>query len=98
MIALDGATVFALLLASALAGALLGIAPVWRRTLGGGGDLPIRRMLAARGEAATLEAELRCALCSGRRTCLKRRAPLPDCPNATLFRPGASGTTAAPPA
>jgi hypothetical protein len=98
MTALDGSTVFALLLASALGGALLGIAPVWRRTLGGGGELPIRRMLAARGEAATLEAELRCALCSGRRTCLKRASPLPDCPNAALFRTGASGTTAAPPA
>jgi hypothetical protein len=96
MIAFDGPTIFALLLASALAGALLGIAPTWRRTLGGGGDLPIRRMLAARGESATLEAEVRCALCSGRRACLRRKAPLPDCPNAALFRTGASGKTAAP--
>lgn len=93
---IDAATVFALLLASALAGALLGVVPTWRRTLGGGGDLPIRRMLAARGESPTLEAELRCALCAGRLICLKRKSPLPDCPNAALFRTGASGTTAAP--
>lgn len=90
----DLSTVIVLMLAAALAGALLGVLPEWRRLTGGG--LPIHRHLGT--DDLPLEAELRCALCSGRERCARRAAPLEDCPNAALFRKGASRTKAAPPA
>ena len=93
MSGLDAATVFVLLLAAALAGALVGVLPEWRRLMSG--DLPIRRHLAAE---ASFDARLRCALCAGRAACARRAAPLPECPNAALFSRAASGTPAAPPA
>jgi hypothetical protein len=88
----DLSTVIVLMLAAALAGALLGVLPEWRRLMGGG--LPIHRHLGV--ERLPFEAELRCALCSGRERCARRAAPLADCPNAALFRKEASGTKAAP--
>lgn len=86
---IDAPTVFVLLLASALAGALLGVAPAWRRLMGGDATLPVRRLLLRRGESPTLGQEMRCALCPVRRECARRvaagGAPLENCPNAALF-------------
>lgn len=90
----DASTVIVLMLAAALAGALLGLLPEWRRMMNGG--LPIHRHLRRAGASAAFEAELRCALCAGRQECARRAAPLPDCPNAALFRKDASGKTAVP--
>ncbi|HEX6265819.1 MAG TPA: hypothetical protein VFZ81_02860 [Burkholderiales bacterium] len=92
--AIDTSTVIVLMLASALAGALLGVLPEWRRLMSG--ELPIRKHLQRQGGHPSFEAELRCALCAGRKACARRATPLPDCPNAVLFRAGASGTPAAP--
>ena len=89
----DASTVVVLMVAAALAGALLGVLPEWRRMMNGG--LPIHKHL-RRGASVPLEAELRCALCAGRQECARRAAPLPDCPNAALFRKDASGKTAVP--
>jgi hypothetical protein len=89
----DASTVIVLMLAAALAGALLGVLPEWRRLMNGG--LPIHKHL-RRGASAPFEAELRCALCAGRQECAQQAAPLADCPNAALFRKDASGTKAAP--
>lgn len=94
MIALDAATVFVLLPAAALAGALASVLPQWRRLVSG--DLPIHKHLAH--EAPPFDALVRCALCAGSRTCARRSSPLPECPNAGLFSRAASRTTAAPPA
>jgi hypothetical protein len=89
----DAPAVIVLMLAAALAGALLGVLPEWRRMMNGG--LPIHKHL-RRAASVPLEAELRCALCAGRQECARRAAPLPDCPNAALFRKDASGKTAVP--
>ena len=91
---IDISTVIVLILAAALAGALVGVLPEWRRLMSG--DLPIRKHLHPGHESPAFEATLRCALCAGRQACAKRSAPLPDCPNGALFRQAVSGTTAAP--
>ena len=91
----DTSTVIVLMLASALVGALLGVLPAWRRLVSGGEDPPIRKLLGRRGQSPSFDAVVRCALCAGRQECAKRATPLEDCPNAALFRTGASGTTAA---
>jgi hypothetical protein len=90
----DASTVIVLMLAAALAGALLGVLPEWRRLMSGA--LPIHKHLRRTGASAPFEAELRCALCAGRQECAQRATPLADCPNAALFRKDASGTKAAP--
>ena len=90
----DAPTVIVLMLAAALAGVVLGVLPEWRRLMGGA--LPIRKHWRSETEALPFEAELRCALCSGRERCATRATPLPDCPNQALFRKAASGTKAAP--
>lgn len=90
----DTSTVIVLMLGAALAGVLLGVLPEWRRLMGGA--LPIHKHWGHDTEAPPFEAELRCALCSGREKCATRATPLPDCPNAALFRKDASGTKAAP--
>jgi hypothetical protein len=94
MVTFDVSTFTVLMFAAALAGALLAVLPEWRRLMGGG--LPIHRHLARRGMIAPAEAALRCALCAGRNICGRRSEPLPDCPNAELFRTGASRTPAVP--
>lgn len=91
---IDAATVIALLLAAALGGALIALLPEWRRLMSG--RLPIHQHLRPRAQRPPFEAELRCALCAGRPECAKRAAPLDDCPNAALFRTGASKRTSAP--
>jgi hypothetical protein len=93
---IDATTAFVLMLAAALGGALLGVLPEWRRLMSG--RLPIRRHLRRFAGPLPLEAELRCALCAGRRLCGTLPAPLAGCANAALFRKEPSGTTAAPPA
>lgn len=90
----DAPTVVVLMLAAGLAGLLLGVLPEWRRLMGG--TLPIRKHWGSQTGAPPFEAELRCALCSGRERCATRATPLPDCPNQALFRKDTSGTTAAP--
>lgn len=94
MVTVDIPTFFVLMLASALAGALIAVLPEWRRLMGGG--LPIHKHLRGRGVTPPLEAELRCAVCAQRQSCAQRDAPLADCPNAELFRTGASRTPSAP--
>lgn len=89
MTTIDASTFFVLLLASALAGALLGVAPTWRRLMGGA-DLPVRKLLLRRGQSPTIAEEMRCALCPVRPQCARRVAagaapPLENCPNAALF-------------
>jgi hypothetical protein len=90
----DAPTVTVLMLAAALGGVLLGVLPEWRRLMGG--TLPVRKHWRSETEGPPFEAELRCALCSGREKCAARAKPLPDCPNTALFRQDASGTKAAP--
>ncbi len=92
----DLSTVAVLMLAAALGGALVGVLPEWRRLMSG--DLPIHKHLRTLGVVArpSFEVELRCALCAGRNRCMRRASPLPDCPNAPLFRQEPSGTIAAP--
>lgn len=90
MTSIDGSAVFVLFLASALAGALFGVAAPWRRMMGGNPSPPVRRLLMRRGESSTATEELRCALCPFRASCARRVAagaatPVADCPNARLF-------------
>ena len=86
MIALETGGFVLMLLASALVGALIVVVPAWRRLRADKQDLPVWRFLRQRGvvleRRAALDAELRCALCAGRRQCARRDAPLEDCPNA----------------
>jgi hypothetical protein len=72
-----------LLLAAAVVAALLAVLPAWRRLMRGGRALPIHRHLPA---GAPFEAEVRCALCSGRMESLRRATPLADCPNLELLQ------------
>jgi len=91
---LDGATLAVLLLAVALAAAMLGILPAWRRVWSENARLPVRRFLHRRGtqlvRREALEAELRCGLCASKATCNRllaagAKAPLAGCPNARLL-------------
>ena len=66
----DAPTVTVLMLAAALGGVLLGVLPEWRRLMGG--TLPVRKHWRSETEGPPFEAELRCALCSGREKCAAR--------------------------
>ena len=90
----DAGTVAVLVVAAALAGVLVGILPVWRRSIGGGHRLPV--WLFRRGTDTPLEpraallAEMRCDLCGEQDACLERlkagaAQPPAHCPNAALF-------------
>jgi hypothetical protein len=92
---IDTSTLIVVVLATVLAAVLLGVLPEWRRLMSGA-NLPIHRHLRRLGLRPAFDAEVRCALCAGRQECTRRAEPLEDCPNAALFRTGASGTTAAP--
>jgi Family of unknown function (DUF6455) len=97
----DYATVVALLIAAALAGALAAVLPSWRRLMTRGADLPFwkftRRSGVGRealendlGAKAVREAELRCSVCAAQEECEHRlagkdAAPVSYCPNAALF-------------
>ena len=91
---LDGATLAVLLLAVALAAAMLGILPAWRRVWSENARLPVRRFLRMRDtqlvRREALEAELRCGLCASKAACNRllaagAKAPLAGCPNARLL-------------
>ena len=77
MIDFGASEALVLLLAAALVGALLVVLPQWRRLMRSGPELPVHRHFAG----ATFEAEVRCAFCSMREECLRRGAPLEECPN-----------------
>ena len=94
MITIDTSTFIALLLAAAIAGALLGILPAWRRLMTGGRDLPVWGFLRRRGAGvegrAALQAEMRCEMCDSKAQCRLllangADAPVTGCPNAKLF-------------
>jgi hypothetical protein len=94
MISLDAGTVTVLMLASALAGLLVGILPAWRRLMSGGQRLPVWAFLRRRGFGvdgrAAVRAETRCALCGAKAQCEQLLAagadsPVPECPNLKLL-------------
>ena len=96
MSTLDASAFFALILATVLAALLVGVLPPWRRMMNGR-NLPVwsflrrRGLEAGLGEGASLQAELRCALCAGRPQCARQLAigdgsePPEHCPNARFL-------------
>ena len=96
MISIDAGTVTVLMLASALAGLLVGILPAWRRLMSDGQRLPVWAFLRRRGSAgvearAVAQAEVRCTLCGAKAQCEQLLAagadsPVPECPNLELLQ------------
>jgi len=95
MISVDAGTVAVLMLASVLAGLLIGILPAWRGMKSGGQRLPVWAFLRHKGAVvegrAAVLAEMRCVLCGTKVQCQRLLAagadsPVPECPNLEMLR------------
>lgn len=91
---MDGQTATLLVVVGGLAGALIGLAAVWQEVRLALRELPLhvalRRFDVYLGAAALGDAEVRCAACRLRRTCMRGlvryESVPPQCPNRALFQ------------